>query len=379
MYLEFFFSYYCLQRYSKLFEEQGKKYLIFISSYILCWIIECIYSWANYNQDISSILGTGGRLLFLVYFVPFLVLFIRDNGPEQFLKIINLVTLIWAIIIAVQSIVYKNSGTIIFDLKAYFLENTGEEIKLLNNSIRITLFSFGNLMIVYNFYVLYSKKAKEKINRFSLICLIVGLYSMIVVQQTRMYIMVIALCFAVIILSKKENWKSQLLKIVFIVCVVWFVLYSPLFNEFISSFSTTGDNKWSTQARLYAVSYYWECFNIRPIFGNGFLSDANYSSIIRGSLGLAHYSDVGLLGLVAETGLFSIFFYIIPVIIIIKNIIKLKKNDRLNSFDLAVLAYIIATSLTLILTVNKYSYTFAFIFAYFEYRVYYEKDSFSYG
>lgn len=366
-------AYYCFQCYPKMFAGRCKTLFFLITIYIIAWLFEASYSWLVYNQDISSVIGAGGRLLLVTYSIPFLVLFERDGGPEHFWGVLNNFAFIWAVAIIIQSVVYQYNGSVIFDLGTYFQNNTGVEIKLLNGTVRLTLFSFGNIMIIYNFYRLYSGKLRGKTKLITLIYLLTGIFAAIFVQQTRMYTIIISICFISIIIMKKSNWKMQLFKSAFIISLVAFLLYSPVINNLLESFSVTGSNRWSTQARLYAIQYYWGCIQRKPFFGNGFLSD-DFTTILHGATGQAHYSDVGLLGLVAETGFFSIVFFIVPLIMMVRGIIRLKKANQLNSLDIALIIYVLTTSFTLILTVGKYCYALAFILAYYEYRVYHQNE-----
>lgn len=364
---------YCIQFKKNVFADKSKNIFTVLFIYLSCWGIEVFYSLLAYNQDVNSVLGAGGRLILLTYTIPFLAVFIYESETEKFWERINIVTLLWAVLIMIQSLIYAKQGTIIFDFGTYFRENTGEEVKLLNGTIRMTLFSFGNLMIVYNFDKLYMTKEKLKFKVWHIICLGIGIYSLIVVQQTRMYTIIVALCFMMIILIKGKGWKNKLLKIVILCLCYLFLVNSSFVTDLIKSFSVTGENRWSTQARLYAITYYIDCIKHRPLFGNGFLSEVEYYSILHGATGQAQYSDVGILGLIAETGIFSIVFFLLPVYFIIKSIITLKHEKRLNSLDVAIFLYVIATSATLILTVGRYCYTFAFILAYYIYRAYYSR------
>lgn len=360
---------YCIQFKKNVIANESKKIITVFFVYLICWGVEVFYSLIKYNQDINSVLGAGGRLLLLTYAIPFFVVFIYEGGTEKFWERINVITLIWSVLIICQSLIYAKQGMIIFDFGTYFRENTGEEVKLLNGSIRMTMFSFGNLMIIYNFDKVYMTKSSLRSKIWHIICLSVGIYSLIIVQQTRVYTIVVVICFVTIILIKGKSWKDKLLKIIILILCWLFLLNSSFVSDLIRSFSITGENRWSTQARLYAVMYYVDCIKQSPIFGNGFLSEIQYYTKIHGTTGQAQYSDVGILGLFAETGIFSIVFFIVPVYFIIKSIIILKREKILMSLDVVVFVYVIATSATLILTVGRYCYTFAFILAYYAYRI----------
>lgn len=369
-----FLAYYCMYQYHKLLSNNLKSLFWLISGYILCWMIETIFSWFYYQQDLASILSAGCRFLCIVYIIPFLVIFIRDKGINSFFKVLNVMSLIWCLILIYQSNIYRQTGKVLFDLSTYFYNSAGTDIRILNGNIRIGIYSFGNILFLYNFDRVYSGILKNKEKIFTLVCLIAGGYCIIFIQQTRLYIIIIAVCIAVIILSKKGNWKNQFLKVIFLIAVTAFIIYSPYVLQLIESFSVTGNGRWSTNARLYAISYYLKCIANNPIFGNGFTSDTLYYSLAHGN-GLAQYSDVGFLGLFAETGLFSIYFYIVPLGRIISNLRYVKKKrGNITSFDKALFVFLLGTSATLIMTDQPRIISFAFIIAFYEFKRYQIKE-----
>ena len=139
--------------------------------------------------------------------------------------------------------------------------------------------------------------------------------------------------------------------------------------NFISSFSPTGEQSGSTIARLYAWEYYFNKFLANPLFGFAWPGDESYYNVAHGALGVAYLSDVGFVGLMAELGLFSIPFYIVPLArmgyILYK--IGIRNAVKKYMFLVVLFLYLIGSSITLIITDAGRALAFPFIIALFEF------------
>lgn len=361
-------AYICFYRNSQYLKQYGKRLFAFVSIYLLCWFLQVLLSWWRYPQEIRDVISVSARFLCIAYVMPFFLLFIRENGPQKFMNSINIISLIWEVVLILQQYIYVKTGSFIFDMATFFSNSEHASVYLKIGNFRVGINAFGCLMIIYNFEKIYSKTKNKREKIFSLICFLIGIYTLIFIQQTRIYIIVVAICIVTIILIKGGKIKDQLFKISFVIAIALFILESPLVKEFVESFSLTGDKQWSTQARLYSLQYYYECIKNNPILGNGFTSDSLFY-IAHGNMGQADYSDVGLFGLVAETGIFSLFFFIYPVIRMIRILYGIKKSKKkILALDIAILVFVFCTSITLVLTDVSRIICFSFIIAYFEYR-----------
>ena len=103
--------------------------------------------------------------------------------------------------------------------------------------------------------------------------------------------------------------------------------------------------------------------------GYGWPSDAGYSQVAHGLLGTAYTSDVGFIGLLAETGLFSLVFFVIPIVRMVYVLYKTKEMplDAMRMFLMVLIIYLLATSATVIITDGSRCLAFPVIMALYEY------------
>ncbi|WP_026524029.1 O-antigen ligase family protein [Butyrivibrio sp. MB2005] len=372
----FLASYYLLAK-QAIFKNRYKKILIQCLIYLAAWLIEVFYSWVAYDQSIDEAVSNGANLLMVFFFVSFLVIFIRYGSIRYIFNIINIFVFIWAIIVIIQSINYRISGNVLFDMISYFQNTSGVDLKTYKGNLRVSLLSFGNISIIYNSLQIRISRLNRKSTIKALIMVITELYVVIFVQQTRMYSLTLLICFFAVLLFRKNNLRAFLSKMLLAFFVSIVMVYTSVIANFVDSFSITGNNRWSTLARLSAIDYFLSCIMQRPLFGNGFLSEEKYYAIIHGTSGEAYYSDLGLLGMIAETGTMSLILYVFPVALIFYKLTILKKKEMINDLDIALFTFIIGTSFTLILTTGSNCIAFGFLIAYFEFRTYFETNDFS--
>ena len=126
-------------------------------------------------------------------------------------------------------------------------------------------------------------------------------------------------------------------------------------NNFINSFSvTSAEYGGSTYARMRAIDYYRYNENRNILFGMGFINgnttEENYVTL-HGTIGSneAYYSDLGLLGMYFNIGLFTIIIFGLFYGRIMYILIKSKKFDLKNkSLIIAIFSNITLTSISLL-------------------------------
>ncbi|WP_300848730.1 hypothetical protein [uncultured Acetatifactor sp.] len=334
--------------------------LSLIASFSVLFLIsELLYQ----NQRLTDTLSGNVSFLYPLLMSVFALVFINDNGTEKMARFLNFVCFIWYILMIMHSINYSQNGTVLFSAIDMF--ETGRISKRENN-LRMSSGLFGNVMVVYNFVKFYCRKNNEKFPIFNLILFVLGLYCAVVIQQTRAMIIVLSGCIAVVVLFFCGTLKQNIIKALSIIGIVIYLgMDNNIFAKLISTFSNP-DYQITMTARTYAYAYYFEIFKNSPLYGFAFCADKN---IIHGPLDIAYTSDVGFVGLMATTGLFSIVIYIVPILHMIKLMLKkgyrnLIENDIML---LALMTYLVLTSATLLITHAKLCYAFPFIIALFEY------------
>lgn len=339
---------------------------------ILSVAVVIILTQLNYNQVITRTLREAIPCLVFVLAYPMLAYIIRKGDIKYLFDILNIIALIWFLMIIAQKIIYDSSGTIF--ISNYFNETSNSEYRIAtrNDSIRITLTYVGNLSILYNLYqILYKEKSKRSI--FAWPVLLLGVYSLFVIQQTRMFTLAVSICALLLILldNNRTSWRF-LRRILIIIAVISLVYSTGVVGTFIESFSETGENAGSTIARSQAIEYFLSVFRNSPLFGFGFLGVADYRSVVQGPLGTAYIDDVGIFGQLARLGIFVIPIYIWLIAHFSKVVIRTKREGTREDFILyfVLLIYMVVTSFTLCFLDYERCMSIPVFLALFEYQSY---------
>lgn len=335
-------------------------FVILVVSFIILTLISRLY------YPLQTLTNTfrqwSGYLLVMLAF-PMLKLFIDQHGYNRMFYWLNRIVFIYYVIIIFQRIIYNTSGV--------FFLTLDENIR--NETIRIILGSLGDWMILYNFDNWFCKRNNDK-RWFSFVQTVLGLYCLLVVQQTRAFTLTICICMFVIVLMNSTSPKKTLRNILLIIVAFLVLVYSGFLGSFLNTFIENNiEYSGSAIARLSATNYYWRVFFSNPLFGQGIIAHEAYFFIEHGALGIYNYSDVGIIGLLAQIGLFIVPIYIWPLLRWgrISIGIAMKKEYRKEwGFIVAMYAYLLCTTPTLIITNVGRIFLFPFYFAINEYIVY---------
>lgn len=316
---------------AKTRREMGiiKTQLNFCGGYIFmsCIIFSTILMYtiiAFPRQNLLYTLRGFGYYYYVLIAILLLCYMIRKKKDSNIYLLLEICTVIWYMLVLAQKIVYDINGTIIID--SYFEYFCGGFVPLRNGMIRISLRWFGNLMLIYNFYKFYVLGNKKKLIYFGIF--ILGMYEVIMIQQTRAYTLCNLICIFTIILLKRNTKKEFFRKLFLFIIAILIILETGIVSNFIDSFSSSGTFANSTLARSYAIKYYWEYFLNHPIFGMGFASTTFYSSVVKGLSGKASIDDVGMLGQFVRLGVFVIPIYILLLIRFFRILGMMKKYGQ---------------------------------------------------
>ena len=346
----------------RFYKNWIKKYSIVV---LLSFCVLLEYSHRIYPaQKMIDTLAIGGRYTSALLAAPIMFLFIRDGGTKRFLTYLNAVVFFWYLLTAIQSMVYAKTGNFLFSFRDYYLG----DVNIRNSNIRVTQGTFGTIMFLYNTCVVFFEKKKGKL--FNIAMVILSLYHVVFVQQTRVMIIISAACLAFVVLFYGKNIRQQIFRAAAILLAGVMLGTSSEVSEFFATFTSTSlEYSGSSVAREYAITYFVSAFFKNPLMGYGWPSDAGYSQIAHGPLGTAYTSDVGFIGLLAETGLFSIIFFVIPIIRMIYILFKTKEMplNTMRMFLMVLIVYLLTTSATVIITDGARCLALPVIIALYEY------------
>lgn len=334
----------------------------------LAMVIVIVYSMIIYTRQSYFHTLKGAAAYFMPFAaVPVILYLERGESAGKLLSIINIFSFLWNLLIITQVIYYKGTGSFFLDFGTYMRQyfNQGQY------GLRISMHIFGNIAILYN--LVNIRYTRRFIKIWHTANFILGLYCLIVIQQTRSMLFYVFACIAVFIFcNSDQRWKTRLVQFIAIVFVLYILFSTNIISDFIESFSLQGDQAFSTRARLYAVQYYTSCILKNPLVGNG-LADSGkesyYWAVEHGPAGIAYYSDVGLIGVLANLGLVTIIVYIFPIVRMIKIWMRTHKymEKGVETFSLLTLVYFVITAVTYSLVIGRNSLLFAIAIGFFEY------------
>ena len=343
--------------------------------FILVIVLTGLIIFTTVQYPLQKIINTlqaasGFSVIFMA--VPVMVVFIRHNGTEKFMKFMNIVAIIWYVLLLVQRFALLTTGSYLFAFNNYSSENF-----IAGRSKRIVMPIWANIMILYDFVKIYAGIIDKKIYKLYILQFVLGMFCMIFISQTRGYILAVMSSILVIIFLGKKPASFKVKEIILMFLLAVAVFFSDIIPEFISIFSVNVERGGSTSIRLYEIQYYWECFCNNPVFGNGLAGYGPYSYVQNGNYGVAWYDDVGIIGLMAQTGVCAVVIYIAPLIHMIKlarQIYKKSADKEVSFFSIGIVFYLLVSSATLIITDIGRVVVFPIIYAYLEYHNIQEKS-----
>lgn len=356
----------------KAYNSFLKKYLIIVTVIVFIMYVHAIIVYPL--NGIMTTYGLGCYYFYAFLAVPIIYIFEVDGGFEQFLKIVNIITIIMYVISIIQGISYMRTGTLLFSAASNKI--TGSMVR--DGKIRVGAGAFSNIMLVYNLYNLYNvRKKSRKQTLVSIIIIILGMVNIYFTGQTRVALLTVFASAAVLIWLGDGSKNKKLLAGIMGVVMIIFVLSSEILSNIWSSFSSTGDLAGSTITRINTLSYYWGKFLQNPIFAIGFAGDEHYYSLVHGNSGIYYqtvlirydYTDVGYIGQLMKLGIFSVGVYLWPLFRFIKMSLLFAKNklEKRGPLLIALVCYLLLTSGTLIILDPNRVIAFPLIIALFEY------------
>lgn len=294
---------------------------------------------------------------FLFLTAPLLYYLEREEwGYAKIISMLNTVAMITYVVVIAQSVVYAASGV-------SFL---AKELSFRNQTVRLSLGCFGNAMILYNFDRFYNGTRKRTVH---LLMAVVGMVAMLFVQQTRGYTISVVIALGIIVLMNNRTTLKVLLNVLLIIGAIVYLVYSGILADLLASLNPeTGEN---IGIRLIAMDYFWKEFIQSPLIGHGLAIGTQYISIARGPIELYFYSDVGIVGSLAQYGLFYLVIYVWPMIRMGRMTIELFANKKVRqeyAFLIGLYCLLLLTSVSLIVTDMFRMLLFPFCIAIFEYQ-----------
>ena len=337
-----------------------KPYMGFMKKYLAVVAISIIlisfYTIIAYPKNpLITTYGFASYYLYAFLAVPILYIYAVEGGYEGLFRLFNIIAIGMYIVTIINGISYIRTGSLLFSYSS--LDTSG---LIRNGKVRLSSGALGFLMIIYNFYKIYSlKNSKHSKKCMPILSLTLGFLSIYFTGNSRLMLLTLLASVGVLVLLGDGSGKKKLISVAAIILCIGVIFGSGLVEQFLNSFSSSGEFGGSSIARIGAYKYYWERFINNPIFANGFVGDENYYDIVHGASGVYYqtvlvryyYDDVGIAGQLALLGIFLIGIYIWPLFRIIKIAIRSCRNINYSDgkFVLALACYLVCTTPTLII------------------------------
>lgn len=338
-----------------------KPYMGFLRKYLtvvtISIILISLYTIIVYPLNpLITTYGFASYYLYAFLAVPILYIYIVEGGYESFFDILNAITVVKYVITIVNGVAFIKNGTLLFTYSS--LDLSGGLIR--DGKVRLSSGALGFLMMIYNFYVVYSQKntCTARKNK-SFAFLIIGLLSIYFTGNSRLMLLTLLMSVGILVMLGDGSKRKKIIAVAAIIVGIDVLLSSGAVSNFLNSFSSSGTLGGSSIARAGAYQYYLSRFIKNPLFANGFVGDENYYNIVHGDSGIYYqtvlvryyYDDVGIAGQLALLGIFIIGIYIWPILRIAKLALRMCKNARFydGKFVMAVLCYLVCTTPTLII------------------------------
>ena len=331
-----------------------RKYMTVVAVSIL---VISLYTIATYPKNpLITTYGFASYYLYAFMAVPIIYIYAVEGGYESFFKMLNIIAMCMYVMTAINGVAYIQSGHLLFSYSS--MDFSGGMVR--DGKVRLYSGALGFLMIIYNFYKIYSLRNVRNSKKFiHWVSIFLGFLSIHFTGNSRLMLLTLLSSIGVLVLLGDGSRKKKIIAIAAFVFGVVILFESGTVGKFLGSFSSSGDLGGSSIARVGAYEYYISRFLSNPIFANGFVGDENYYDIVHGSSGIYYqtvlvryyYDDVGVIGQLALLGVFLVGIYIWPILRILRIAIHECINQAYSDgkYVMAIACYLVCTTPTLII------------------------------
>lgn len=293
---------------------QFNKYIIY---YFLVLLLEFFLTCNNYpNLSYVDVIKYIYSYLIIISYFVFSVYAQQDL--RNFLKLIIYCADFAVIIILCQAIIYNHYG--FFFLNRTYFADANSFIDTRSFGIRL----IGTYLIDFTAIVsvgLFFSKKKYISNKILITNILLTILYQLFSAQTRSMQLILGLVLAISLLF--FNYKNKVFKLVVRIITAFIIIY--IFYQLLGEIngSIISRNDWSYYHRIDELDFLWSTFKSHPFFGNGLIDENTLISIyginnLNGAYFGLYYSDVGIVGLLAQEGIIGLSLYVLPLICLFK-------------------------------------------------------------
>lgn len=350
------------------YKAATKKYLAFINKYSAVFLVSmltlAIYTTIRYPQQkaISTVLA---MQYFLLYFLVYGFIYIfATKGLDGFMATIHKIVILWEILLILNSLYFAATSRQL--IQYYATDNIG-----VRDGIRVSMYVLAHVLLIYDFERVINKRSSAIKKNAAILNLILGTYCLIVVEQTRAQILAIFVAWLVIMLFNSSKKSTMILRIALLIAAYLLIFQSGYLPNIIASLTGSSETygAYGQDLRLREIEYFLNCFRKNPLCGMGFVRyGGQYNTIVRGPAERYYANDVGIFGMLGNIGIFAVILYGTLLVRYFMNTWKMFQTSyEMRFFAAGLLAYIVATSPSLIMFWSTTAMLFPLSIAIFEY------------
>lgn len=305
------------------------------------------YEYANYNKC----------YVFVFLVIPLLYVMVIHDTFENLMSSVMVLATITLGLILVHALLYQWNQTEFLHISIYAKK------MIRNNRFRMwDLSSLEGLAIIYGAYrILFVKKKKVRYIIQTTVCF----FTLVYVEQTRMMLIALAASMlAMIIMKPSKTVNGILVKGVFI-AMVGIVNATLVIPRLITSLSR-GDSV-SISNRLIELEFVYRILHERGMLGLGIIGyNLQRYLYYHGIYSRVHLDDIGIIGYIAQAGIWSVVLFAVPMIRMLKILLD-GQNNEFSIFLRSIYIYLVITSSTLFILDSQRILMWPFCLALFEF------------
>ncbi|ETA74474.1 hypothetical protein [Ligilactobacillus equi] len=321
--------------------------IIFI--YILL-LVQAYYEKINYhfsNNAILFILVNFGILV--IYFGLLAFLNEEQSNFDNFVTILEVIGTILGVILLIQHFVILKTGHTLFSFHDNIYDTLNRS-NLTDGRFYVVAEGLIRMLPLVSLYSILVRNTLTYMKALGYLSFVVSLLAIYFVDQSRVYMLTEFLTCIIMFISFNFDYHKISKQTFFRIFYVLLALIIAFYTKGQSLLVTLSDtDNGSNYARTGAVEYYLRVSKDYLLTGIGTVipsPGSRYYWLVRGPLGIYHYSDVGFIGILASLGIFGLLIYLY---IVAKNfILTVKiKNRSLHSLAVGCSWLMLLSSLTL--------------------------------
>lgn len=306
------------------------------------------FEYINYNK----------YYIFIFLSLPLFYILVVHNNFENLMSVVMLLATVTLGLVLIHALLYQWYQIEFLNISIYAK-------KLVRNErMRMwDLSSLEGLAIIYGTYrILFVKQKRIRYGIQTFICVTALVY----VEQTKMMLIALTASTLLMIIMKPCKTAYGILIKSILVTIVGISGAGLVIPKLITSLKMSV----SVSARLIELQFVYNLLQNRGILGIGMISHNVQSYLYyHGIYSHVHLDDIGLVGFIAQAGVWSAPLFIIPMLRMLWILLRAKKNE-FSIFLWSIYTYLVITSSTLFVLNSPRILMWPFCLALFEFYNY---------